>query len=372
MVIKEIKDLTDSKLLYDKKIPPFGYILLTVIASLLLFIMLWSISSYKIDIVHAFGIVESNNKNYVMSPYTGEIVQIDIFEGANVEEGDILFIVKSTDLDLQREQLQSQREVYEKQLLQYEKLVLSIKDGVNYFDYYEPDDSLYYNQYEAYQSQVQQNEFDTSTMHSYGYSDEEIENEVIKNQSKITEIYYTAIRSAEESIKQCQTQIDLLDIQLASVDTGQAEYAVTANATGKIHMNADYKQGMVVQGAVAIASIASEWDAYTIQATVDASDAARIEVGDNAEIAVSGLIESVYGTISGTVVGKDSDITIAQSDGNQNAYFKIEIDPDTTYLVNKRGDKVNISNGMSVDTRIQYDKVTYFEYILESLGVLTR
>lgn len=369
---KDLESLRDSRLLYEKEVPPFGYYLIVLVTVIILIVILWSMRNIKVDVIHAPGIIESDNKNYVMSPYTGEIVEINIFEGANVEKGETLFIVKSTELDLQRDQLQSQREVYEKQLLQYEKLVLSIKDGVNYFDYYEPDDSLYYNQYEAYQSQVQQNEFDTSTMHSYGYSDEEIENEVIKNQSKITEIYYTAIRSAEESIKQCQTQIDLLDIQLASVDTGQAEYAVTANATGKIHMNADYKQGMVVQGAVAIASIASEWDAYTIQATVDASDAARIEVGDNAEIAVSGLIESVYGTISGTVVGKDSDITIAQSDGNQNAYFKIEIDPDTTYLVNKRGDKVNISNGMSVDTRIQYDKVTYFEYILESLGVLTR
>lgn len=37
----------------------------------------------------------------------------------------------------------------------------------------------------------------------------------------------------------------------------------------------------------------------------------------------------------------------------------------------KEGDKVNISNGMAVETTIQYGKVTYFNYVLEALGVLT-
>lgn len=37
-------------------------------------------------------------------------------------------------------------------------------------------------------------------------------------------------------------------------------------------------------------------------------------------------------------------------------------------MVSQSGDKVNITNGMTAVARIQYDKVTYFNYILEKLG----
>jgi len=91
------------------------------------------------------------------------------------------------------------------------------------------------------------------------------------------------------------------------------------------------------------------------------------------DIAVSGLTQSVYGTISGEVVRIDSDITTSQSSqGEISAYFKVYIKPDNTYLVSKQGNKAVISNGMSVEARIQYDEVTYFNYVMEALGVLTR
>ena len=43
-----------------------------------------------------------------------------------------------------------------------------------------------------------------------------------------------------------------------------------------------------------------------------------------------------------------------------------------TYVVSRSGDKVDLSNGMSVTARVEYDQVTYFEYAMEALGVLFR
>lgn len=368
-----MEELKDSCLLYEKNLPLFGYMIIIAIGILLFSVVIWSIKAPKVYIMKASGTVESINKNYVMAPYTGEITDINIEEGKTVEKGDALFTIKSTDLDLQSEQLESQKEIYETQVEQYAKLVKSIKDDTNYFDETKEEDSLYYSQYEAYQSQVEQQKVDTSMYSAYGYSEEQIEQLLIDNQSKVTEIYYSAIKSAEDSKKEAQAQLDSLEAQLGSVGTGQDDYVVTANASGKIHMISGYKEGMVVQAASAVASIAAEGDEYLVQAYVSPSDAARIEVGDSVDIAVSGLVQGVYGTISGIVEEKDSDITVSQSDsGESSSYFKVKIKPDTTYLVSKEGDKVNISNGMAVETRIQYDKVTYFQYVLEELGVLTR
>ena len=44
----------------------------------------------------------------------------------------------------------------------------------------------------------------------------------------------------------------------------------------------------------------------------------------------------------------------------------------TPYLISNNGKKVNVSNGMSVGARIIYDELSYFDYLLESLGLLMR
>ena len=65
----------------------------------------------------------------------------------------------------------------------------------------------------------------------------------------------------------------------------------------------------------------------------------------------------------------------AVSAGTKEVLFNIYeglVKPDSDYLISKSGDKVTISNGMKVETRVKYDKVTYFQYVLESLGFKTR
>lgn len=73
------------------------------------------------------GVVQSSNKNYVMSPYAGEIISTNLTEGLNVQKGDVLFTIKSTGLDLQAEQILGQREVYENKIKQLKRLIKAIQ-----------------------------------------------------------------------------------------------------------------------------------------------------------------------------------------------------------------------------------------------------
>ena len=132
--IKNISELKDSQLLYEKEVPPFGYIVISMIAILLIVVTIWSIKTPKTYVIKSQGMVESTNKNYIMSAYTGEIKQMNISEGSFVEEGDVLFTVKSTELDLQEEQISGQIDVYSENISQLKKLEQSIMDGKNYFD----------------------------------------------------------------------------------------------------------------------------------------------------------------------------------------------------------------------------------------------
>ena len=368
--IKNISDLKDSQLLYEKDVPPFGYIVISMIAILLIGVTIWSIKTPKTYVIKSQGMVESTNKNYIMSAYTGEIKQMNISEGSFVEEGDVLFTVKSTDLDLQEEQISGQIDVYSENISQLKKLEQSIMDGKNYFDINKDSDRQYYNQYEAYMSQIGQNDIDTSTYKNYGYSDAQIEAELEKSNAKISEIYYSTLRSIDEKIMQYEDEINKLKVQGNAIENGQSEYQVLANTSGIVHMMNDYKEGMVVQAASAIGSIANENDDYVVTAYLSVNDRPRVSIGDDVNIEVVGLAQNNYGNLKGKLVSVDSDISSSQ-DGRQ-TFFKSKIEIETPYLISSKGNKVNISNGMSVEARIKYDELSYFDYLLESLGLLMR
>lgn len=368
--IKNMADLKDSRLLYEKDLPPFGYIIVSLIAVLLIAVVIWSIKTPKTFVIKSQGMVESTNKNYIMSAYTGEISQMNISEGSFVEEGDVIFTVKSTDLDLQEEQIIGQIEVYTENISQLRKLEHSIMDGENYFDITKDNDRQYYNQYEAYMSQIRQNDIDTSTYKNYGYSDAQIEAELEKNNAKISEIYYSTLKTIDESITQYENEIDKLKVQNDAITNGQSEYQIIANTSGIVHMINEYKEGMVVQAASAIGSIANENDKYVVTAYLGVNDRPRVSLGDDVNIEVVGLAQNTYGNLKGKLVSVDNDISSSQN--GEQTFFKSKIEVESPYLISSKGNKVNISNGMSVEARIIYDELSYFDYFLESLGLLTR
>lgn len=367
--IQPLEQLKDSQLLFEKELPVFGYMLILIVGLFLAGAVTWSIHAPKVYTIQAQGTVSNRDANYVMCTYTGEIESSYMEEGKLVEAGDVLFTIKSTDYDLQKEQLESNRLAYETQIKQYQKLITSIKDDVNYFDSANPEDELYYSTFETYKAKVEQSVLDTSMYEAYGYTQEQIEAEIVKNQGKISEIYYSALQTAESAMQEAELQIASIDAQLSAISSGQDAYVVKASTSGVLHLLADYKPGMVVQTTTTVASITPENADRVIEAYVSTADMARMQEGDAVQIVVDGLSQSVYGTIKGTVRQIDSNVTTQQGqDGSTMQMFRVLIDMETDYMISQSGDKVDIVNGMTVVARVQYDKVTYFNYILEKLG----
>ncbi len=367
--IQPLEKLKDSQLLFEKELPVFGYMLILIVGLFLAGAVTWSIYTPKVYTIQAQGTVSNQDANYVMCTYTGEIESSYMEEGKLVEAGDVLFTIKSTDYDLQKEQLECKRLAYETQIEQYQKLVASIKDDVNYFDSANPEDEFYYSTFETYKAKVEQSVLDTSMYEAYGYTQEQIEAEIVKNQGKISEIYYSALQAAESAMQEVEIQIVSIDAQLSAISSGQDAYVVKASTSGVLHLLADYKPGMVVQTTTTVATITPENANRVIEAYVSTADMARLHEGDAVQIVVDGLSQSVYGTIKGTVRQIDSNVTAQQGqDGSTTQVFRVLIDMETDYMISQSGDKVDIVNGMTVVARVQYDKVTYFNYILEKLG----
>ena len=366
--IRDINELQDRRIMMEKKLPPFGYALILLTAALILFLVVWSTKNYRTYVSQSSGSVQAANKTYIMSSYSGSITELNIAEGTYVNEGDLIAHIKSTDLDMQQDGIQSQLDIYKKQKSQYEKLVKSIQDDKNYFSETDIDDQPYYYQYETYKSQVAQKAFDASPYQAAGYSDEQIKALMEQNQSEIEALYYSTLQSITSNLTSVQTNIDNIQAQLDTLASGANDYYIYAPTSGVIHMDTPYKVGMVLSAGSALATVASENSDQEIVAALTVSDRPLINVGDPCKIAITGLSEYSYGNLTGTVTSIDSDVTSTES----GSYYKMTIKPNSTYVVSNSGDKVDLANGMSVTARVEYDKLTYFEYVMEALGVLFR
>ena len=366
--IRDINELQDRRIMMEKKLPPFGYALILLTAALILFLVVWSTKNYRTYVSQSSGSVQAANKTYIMSSYSGSITELNIAEGSYVNEGDLIAHIKSTDLDMQQDSIQSQLDIYKKQKSQYEKLVKSIQDDKNYFSETDIDDQPYYYQYETYKSQVAQKAFDASPYQAAGYSDEQIKALMEQNQSEVEALYYSTLQSISASLTSVQSNIDNLQSQMDSLSTGANDYYIYAPTSGVIHMDTPYKVGMVLSAGTPLATVASENSDLEVVAYVTLSDRPLLHVGDPCKIAITGLSEYSYGNLTGTVTSIDSDVTSTES----GSYYKMTIKPNSTYVVSNSGDKVDLANGMSVTARVEYDKLTYFEYVMEALGVLFR
>ena len=213
-----------------------------------------------------------------------------------------------------------------------------------------------------------QHTFDSSAYRAAGYSEAQIQSMMEQNQSELEQIYYSALQSAAQNVSSVQANIENIQSQLDALSTGANDYYIYAPTSGVIHMDSPYSVGMVLSAGSVLATVASENADYEIVAYAGLSDRPLLDVGDPCTIAITGLAQTAYGTLTGTVTAIDSDVTST----NGTAYYKVTVQPDSTYLISKSGDQVDLANGMSVTARVQYDEVTYFQYALEALGVLTR
>ena len=357
MKVQSLTDLQDRRIMLDRDVPPYGYAFVILVGIFMVFLLVWSTQTNRIYVSQNTGTVQASNKTYIMSSYSGSITEMYISEGSYVNEGDLVAHIKSTDIDMQQDNLESQLKIYQTQLDQYNKLLQCVQDDTNYFSETNPEDQPYYYQYETYKSQVSQKTFDATAYQAAGYSDAQIKTMMEQSQSEVEALYYSTMQSISQSITSAQSNVDNIQAQIDTLNTGANDYYIYAPTSGVIHMDTPYKEGMVLSAGSPLATVASENDDLEVVAMVTVNDRPLLHVGDPCKIAITGLSEYSYGTLTGTVTAIDSDVTASTNA----SYYKMTIKPDTTYVVSKSGDKVDLSNGMSVTARVEYDQLKAFE-----------
>lgn len=92
MKVYKLNEITDSKLLYDKKPPRFMNYIIIITVLLITGFIVWSCVSIKTYVVKGQGVVTTEEKNNIMSKVSAEVKESYVEEGKKVKKGDKLIV----------------------------------------------------------------------------------------------------------------------------------------------------------------------------------------------------------------------------------------------------------------------------------------
>ncbi|GAA0086068.1 HlyD family efflux transporter periplasmic adaptor subunit [Clostridium sp. CTA-7] len=367
MKVYKLNEITDSKILYDRKPPAFMNYIILIVTALIIAGLFWADKSVKTYMVKGQGLVVSENKSHIMTKGAGEIKDVFISEGTEIKEGDVLFTTNGVESDLQLEQINAQIDTFSRRIELLKKAEENATNGTNYFDRYSDVESEFYNKLTAAYIARKEFNIDKESLKKQGIEDKQIEEYAKTQKNKADEHYYKTISEFTNEKNQYEVELSKLIAQKEALEKGKDQYQVVAQKSGTVHLNTPLTTGMVLQGGALIGTITSKEEELIVETMLPSSDRPRIHVGDEVSLAVGGLLQSEYGTIPGRVISIDEDATIDNEKGN--IFFKVKVKPDKTYLEDSKGEKVNLSIGMVTETRVKYEKITYMKYILELIGI---
>ena len=352
-------ELRESKLIYDRKPPAFGVIMTILTLFFLAGALFWAGLSTKTYVVRATGLVADESKTNIMNLVSGRIERIEVIEGQSVEEGNVILVIDSYETRLQISQLEAMREFYQNKIINNQKLL-------SYIDNFSLDDkSTQTNPFDSDISDEAKLYADAEMVKMYmeslkdredGYTQSDAEN--LKAQIISQLGIYTALDEYNLQLAQYDSQINMYKDSLSA-------YTVKATQKGQVHLTAGLTVNTVLQAGTLLGTISSnEKENLYFELAVSATERSKLSLGSQVEIAVSGAMQTEYGTLAGKVVEIDNDSTQTE---NGQVYYMVKVVPYSTELYDKRGRSVQLQLGMIGECRIKYDETTYLNWIIEQI-----
>lgn len=195
-----------------------------------------------------------------------------------------------------------------------------------------------------------------------------LQNQINNPSSQTGQIFSQLTAELGKARANLQTQITELEANITMYGSQAKIYTITAQNDGILHYVSPLKVGMSVQQNQVIAEISTQQEEnYLVEAYVNATDIAKIHVGDSVKVAVSGVNTMKYGTIKGKLVSIDSGTINQETKTGNLLLYRIVITIDEYQLKSKK-DTIQLIKSMSVEARIIYEKESYLEWVLEMLN----
>ncbi len=361
--IYTFSELKESKLIYDRKPPAFGIIMTLLTLVFVIGALLWAGFSTKTYVVRASALVDNESKINLMNTVSGKVKSLNVTEGQEVEEGDVILVIDSFETELQIAQLQAIVDLYDSK-------IKATQNFINFVtDYSLSDEATQINPFSSSDSQTAKLYSDAETFINYvaqqkaqaeitgdEYSQEQLDN--IKTQFLTQQYTYSSLEEYTGQKAQQNSQLQMYKDSLSA-------YTIKALQHGIIHLTSGLTEGTVLQAGSLLGNITnSNKDDLYFNALISATERSKLSVGSPVEIAVSGAMQTEYGTLNGEVISIDNDVT--QTEDGQ-AFYRVKIKSEEKELNDKQGHTVQLELGMIGECRIKYDETTYLIWIVEQI-----
>ena len=494
--IDDIENLSDSRQVMESKPNKLMFILLYIIIALIVTFFIWSWFSEKEIVVKVNGVVRPNSEIQAVSNIIqGEVELVKMKNGENVSKGDVLFKIKSTELEDKKSQMNEQIEYIDTDNKNLEKLNKSINDNTNYFEnndkekeyYYKfqsyeagnkvsieeknnissskddlnnekndletfsksisenknlnKEESAYSAQYESYVSsremiqnkteqlennkkalneQIEENNKEKDKLsdeNSKAIIDEknkqinnqisQIDLEIKNNNEQLDKLKSDTLAQIKGSIDKINQSLSKLDSNISSLDEsaniakdknkttvlaqieekininnqkkkeleenmkqieqGIEKCTVKAPSDGKLNMNANLEQGIMLQTGAVVASIIPNSDTYKVELMIPTKDIANIKVSEDVKYSFEALPYREYGFLDGKVESLSPDSKLDSEKGI--FFFTGEGSLSSYSLYSNKGEESFIKSGMMCEAKIITRKEKMLYYLLENLGL---
>lgn len=363
-----LSELRDSRLLYDKNPPKFMFYVIGITFLLVAAVVTASIFLHKPYVVKASGIITNGEKSHIIANISGTITKVNLKEGAYVKKGDPLIEFDNVQTKTQVQQADDLIKYYKTQLSLYDKCIMELQKGKNTFNKKDPSQLPFYNTIELARTKMKQYDVSDDEYRAMGYTDDQIKAQQKQNNAQKNSIKLQTISELETQRSQIMNEMSSAQTQRDGYARLLSSYILTAPQSGIVHLSIPVNNGMTLQAGTTIGTIAGGKNgSLELETYIEAQDRAKIKTGETVDIAISGISQSDYGTLKGKIQKIDTDATVNQEKGT--VTFKAIITPKTTTLTDKHGDKVNIKPGMVAEAHILYEDTTWFNWVLEQIGI---
>ncbi|SET03140.1 HlyD family secretion protein [Anaerobranca gottschalkii] len=416
------EELRTSRIFFDKQPPKFLKIFIIFISFILITAIYSSTKINKPYIVKAQGVVTTTDNQYISAKTSGVIQTINKTSGEKVKRGEVLFTITTGLEGIQKEAILEQIDNLKKQLEVLDRYKKSLVEKKNLLKK-EGIELEYYGKVQYYLDSISKEKAEKERLNkeleekrreyeklSKGKEElkEKLDNFTSKenlNEEKLEiesnlETKKTQLEAKREEIQQIQIQLDNLNnysqskqiyYQLIS-ELGQVQntiegklielkgnlelakgqdkiFEIKANDDGIVHYLIPIKKGMSIQQNQMIAEISSsDRENLIVEAYINAQDRTKINIGNQVDIAVSGVNIYKYGTLKGKLVHIDIGTITQETSGGNLILYRSLIAIDDNKLTSRDNSTVEILKSMPVEARIVYEKETYFQWIMKLLN----
>lgn len=378
MTIYSDKIISLSQEYFFNKRPLVQSLLIWIILLLLTVAGIWAGTAKFEEVIKVSGFIRpQTNISSVSNAITGKVLKVNYKTGQKVFKGEELLQIDSTQLEKERENIQTELEENRKKLSALQYIQKSIISQENVIPQKYSEAHLRFDEWHT-------NYLKKEAVKNYNFYILERERKLPRNMTTVSKIreyeysYEMSCREYEDSkisfehavakeTDELKTLIKIKEANLAQIEDSLLYTKITAPIDGIIQESFSINEGDWIQSGQNLFNIIPhEKDFIKVELSVPAKQAGKICEGMAVKMRFPSLPYHEFGGAEGTIITITPDITM-NAEGE--AIFIIKTDLDKLVLSDKQGKEYPLKTGLQTDARIIVSKKTLFLFMLEKMNL---